>query len=154
MSGEKPTTAFVLMLLSGIILLLFAILALAIGALLRAEIPLEESMPLPTGMGFLTAFAIGTVMIIVGAIALLIGLLMIVAAFKIRSGEPGKVKTWSIIGIILSIVSLITVGGGFYLSFVLGLIGGILGLTWKPPEKPVAQEQTPLPPPVLSLIHI
>lgn len=148
MSGEKPTTAFVLMLLAGIILLLFAILALAIGALLRAEIPLEESMPLPTGMGFLTAFAIGTVMIIVGAIALLIGLLMIVAAFKIRSGEPGKVKTWSIIGIILSIVSLITVGGGFYLSFVLGLIGGILGLTWKPPEKPVAQEQTPLPPPV------
>lgn len=148
MTSERPRAAFVLMLLAGIILLLFAVLAIGVGALLGMSLPQEETVPFPTGMGFIAVFTLGIGMIIIGVIALIIGSLMVVAALKINSGEPGKVKTWSIIGIILSIVSLITVGGGFYPSFILGLIGGILGLTWKPPKKPVAQEQTALPPPV------
>ncbi|MEM4427768.1 MAG: DUF6114 domain-containing protein [Zestosphaera sp.] len=48
---------------------------------------------------------------------------------------PGRVKTGSILVLIFSILSLFTVGGGFFIGFILGLIGGILGLTWKPPVR-------------------
>ncbi|MEM2738969.1 MAG: DUF6114 domain-containing protein, partial [Candidatus Bathyarchaeia archaeon] len=58
------------------------------------------------------------------------------------SGEQGKVKTGSIIVLIFSILSLFVGGtGGFVIGFILGLVGSILGLTWKP------SEETPPPPP-------
>jgi formate-dependent nitrite reductase membrane component NrfD len=53
------------------------------------------------------------VMIVFGLIAFSIGLLMIIVALKDNSGEPDRVKTRSIVGIILSIISLVTVRGGF-----------------------------------------
>ena len=44
-------------------------------------------------------------MIVFGLIAFSIGLLMIIVELKDNSGEPDRVKTRSIAGIILSIIS-------------------------------------------------
>jgi flagellar basal body-associated protein FliL len=66
---------------------------------------------------------------------------MIVGDIQINKGEPGKVKTWSIIVLIISVIGLIT-GTGFFIGTLLGLIGGILGLIWKPPVTPSAQATT------------
>jgi len=55
-----------------------------------------------------------------------------------RKGEPGKVRTWSIIVLVVSVMGLIT-GAGFFIGAILGLVGGILGLTWKSPAQPATQ---------------
>lgn len=133
---------------SGILVLINSILELLIGLIIGPGLVPEESMPLPQGMGVLMVQFLKTVLIVLGAVGIVIGVLMIIAAVQINSGVPGKVKTWSIIGIILSVISILVAGGGFYVGFLLGLIGGILGLTWRPPgetAQPPPQPQAPPP---------
>lgn len=128
MSG-RPTAAFVLSLISGILVLLTALL-LFVAAGLLSSISGEFSGMLPY-----PAELISTWVTIIGVVGLVFGILILVGALMIYSGEPRKVRTGSILVLILSILSLFTTGGGFFIGFVLGLIGGILGLTWKPPAK-------------------
>jgi hypothetical protein len=78
---------------------------------------------------------IGSLITVIGVVGLIFGILILVGATMIYSGEPSKVRIGSILVLIFSILSLLTVGGGFLIGFILGLIGGILGLTWKPPAK-------------------
>lgn len=146
--GNKPTTAFALVLAAGILVLLNSIFELVVGLIIGRGFNPEEVMPFPQGMGALVVQFMKTILIILGAVGMVVGVLLIIAASQINSGVPGKVKTWSTIGIILSVISLLVAGGGFYVGFILGLIGGILGLTWKPPEvatQPSPQPQAPPP---------
>ncbi|MEM4717518.1 MAG: hypothetical protein QXE81_02005 [Desulfurococcaceae archaeon] len=127
--SEKPTAAFVLSLVGGIFVILGSILVLVAGGLIGELVPM-----------------VGGLFALAGGVGLIFGILIVVGAVMINSGEPGKVKKGSILVLILSILSLFLAGGGFFIGFILGLIGGILGLTWKPPEKP-APSTTTLPPP-------
>ncbi|MEM4562164.1 MAG: DUF6114 domain-containing protein [Desulfurococcaceae archaeon] len=116
---EKPTAAFVLSLIGGVLVILSSILVIVAGGLVGEILPV-----------------VGGVVATVGVVGLFLGVLMIVGATMINTGEPGKVKTGSILVLVFSILSLFISGGGFLIGFILGLIGGILGLTWKPPQKP------------------
>ncbi|MEM4155355.1 MAG: DUF6114 domain-containing protein [Archaeoglobaceae archaeon] len=75
---------------------------------------------------------IGGLLIGLGIVGLVFGVLVIVGALMINSGEKGRVTTGSIIVLVFSILSLFVVGGGFIIGFLLGLIGSIIGLAWKP----------------------
>lgn len=128
---EKPTAAFVLSLIAGVLILLGGIIGAIIGIIGGAVIGLIP------GFGWL-----GGLIAISGFLGLIFGVIVIVGAVMINSGNPDKVKSGSIIVLVFSILSLFTCGtGGFVIGFILGLVGGILGLTWKPPEK------APQPPP-------
>ncbi len=128
---EKPTAAFVLSLIAGILILLGGILGAIVGIIGGAMV---GAIP---GLGWL-----GGLIVALGLIGLIFGILVIVGAVMINSGERDKVKTGSIIVLIFSILSLFVGGtGGFVIGFILGLIGSILGLTWKP------SEEAPPPPP-------
>lgn len=124
--SEKPTAAFVLSLLGGIFImiagLIVAVATAIIGVLAWALIP---------GVGG----AIGGLVMALGALGLVFGILIIIGAVQINTGEPGRVRTWSVVVIVLSVLSLFVCGGGFVVGFILALIGGILGLTWSPPSK-------------------
>jgi len=124
--AEKPTAAFVLSLIGAIFILINSIIIAIAGAFIALFLP-----------------GIGAAIAIIG---LIIGIIALVGAIMINSTEPGKVKTGGIIVLIFSIISLI-IGGGFFIGFLLGLIGGILALTWKPPAKPVEVKETPPSPP-------
>jgi hypothetical protein len=65
-----------------------------------------------------------------GIVGIITGIIMIVSAVMVNTTDKSKIKTWSIIGLVFSIVSLLG-GGGVIIGFLLGLIGGILGLTYK-----------------------
>lgn len=121
--GEKPTAAFVLSLVGGIFILingiLLAVIAFIGGAILSL-IPM---------LGF-----IGGIVMIMGTVGLVLGILIVIGAIQINSGELNKVRTWSLVVLVLSIVSIF-IGGGFIIGFILSLVGGILGLMWKPEEK-------------------
>src|SRR5438552_13417977 len=69
---------------------------------------------------------------------------MVVGGFMLYS-KPTNAKMWGVIVLILSIISWVTALGGFFIGFLLGLIGGILALTFKPAMAPGA-----MPPPMMS----
>jgi len=108
---EKPTAAFVLSLIGGIIVLLVGLVAAAIGAAF-------------------TMF-IGGIGGIFGLIGALWGVLMIVGAFKLNS-DPNSHTTWGTLIIVFSFLSWFGAFGGAFIGFLLGLIGGILALTFNP----------------------
>jgi len=128
---EKPTAAFVLSLIGGILILLGGIVGAIIGIIGGAAISIIP------GFGWL-----GGLIVILGFLGLIFGIIVIIGAVMINSGEKDKVRTGSILVLIFSILSLFVGGtGGFVIGFILGLVGSILGLTWKPAEAP------PPPPP-------
>jgi uncharacterized membrane protein len=59
-----------------------------------------------------------------------LGIVVIVAAVMLYRNPPQK-TLWGVLVLVLSIVSIF-VGGGFLLGLILGVIGGILALIWKP----------------------
>ncbi len=82
-------------------------------------------------------FELGTVCWIIYVIWFIIwGVLMILSAQWVKTGDPEKVHKGAVLGLIASIL------GGLN---VISLIGAILAFTWKPPA-PITQP--PPPPPI------
>src|SRR3989442_13160277 len=77
-------------------------------------------------------------------VVVIMGLIMLVGGFMMYS-KPTSTKMWGVIVLILAIISWVTAIGGFFIGFLLGLIGGILALTFKPTMAPGA-----MPPPMMS----
>ncbi len=111
MAEDKPTAAFVLSLIGGIFVLLVGIFEAVVGAYFLAFLG-----------------AVGAVVLFLGVVW---GLLMIVGAVMMYV-KPEQHTVWGIIVVVFSIVSWYPTLGGFFIGFILGLIGGILGLTFKP----------------------
>jgi len=129
--GDKPTAAMVLSLIGGIFVIIGGAFIAFIGSLI-GSLNVAGS-----GSASSTALALG----IVGVI---MGLIMVVGAFMMYS-KPTSAKMWGVIVLILSIISWVTAAGGLFIGFLLGLIGGILALTFKPAMAPGA-----MPPPMMS----
>jgi hypothetical protein len=136
MAEEKPTAAFVLSLIGGIFILLHAIAVLIFVGVIGSAFSVVPIF----GM-------IGGLLMIFGIVGLIFAILVIIGAVMINSGDPQRVRTGGILVLIFSILSLFTAGGGFFIGFILGLVGGILALVWKPSKAPVTQEATAPPPP-------
>jgi hypothetical protein len=118
---NKPTAAYVLSLLGGIIGLLAAIALIAIGAL--AYIALGAYTDYYSGYDVYGALGWGwTIYIGFGAWMLITSILIIVFAGKLKS-HPMEHSKW---GALILVFSIIGVGG------LLGFIGGILALVYKP----------------------
>jgi hypothetical protein len=73
------------------------------------------------------------------------GLIMIVGAFMMYS-KPTSAKMWGIIVLILSILSWVTAVGGIVIGFLLGLIGGILAMVFKPSAAGATPPPAPMSP--------
>jgi len=126
---EKPTAAFVLSLIAAILILVnglwVAVVFSTIGGI-AFMLPGFESL--------------GGLFLIIAVVAIILGILTLIGAVMMNTTNKDKVRTGSILVLIFSIISLIG-GGGFFIGFILCLVGSILGLTWKPTSV------TPPPPP-------
>ncbi len=122
--ASKPTAAFVLLLIGGIIVL-------GGGGTLLASGLAVNSIASSSGITGVSLFggAVGTIGIALGALGVICGLLMLVSGIMAYT-KTSAIKTWGIIGLVFSIISLGS-GGGFILGFILGLVGGILALVYK-----------------------
>ena len=129
--AEKPTAAFALSLIGGIFILLGGLVYVALGSAVGS-----------LGFGFG-----GSVIAGLGAFGLICGILIILGAVWINSGEKDKVRNGAILVLIFSILSWLGGAGGFFIGFLLGLIGAILGLTWNPPTTTTTQIPAPPAPP-------
>ena len=119
MTEEKaPTAAFVLSLIGGIIVLIAGIVVAAVGAVLT--------------------FFLGGIGGVFGLLGVLWGILTIVSAAMLHA-RPAQHQTWGALIVVFSLLSWFGSFGGAVVGFVLGLIGGILGIVWHPAGSPPAQ---------------
>ena len=117
-SSEKPTTAFTLSLIAGLLFLINGVVLGAVASLVPFIVPPEE---LPIIIAFLTPLMI---------LGIVWGIIVIIAAV-ILYRNPAQKTMWGVIILVLSIMSIF-ISGGFIIGLILGIIGGILALGWKP----------------------
>ena len=127
--AEKPTTAYILSLIGGIFILIGGLVIAAVGSI------------------FVFLPVAGAAIIGIGVFGIICALLVILGAFWINSGEKDKVRNGAILVLIFSILSWFGGAGGFFIGFLLGLIGAILGLTWNPPTMTATAPPAPPAPP-------
>jgi hypothetical protein len=110
--SEKPTTAFILSLIGGILVLLGGLIWAAVGTLLAFFF---------AGLGFLLwAFLIFGIIIIIGVVMI--------------NSNPSSAHSWGVVILILGVLSLFGVVKA--LGGILAIIDGAFALTWKPkPEQ-------------------
>jgi hypothetical protein len=114
--GEKPTTAFIVTLIGGILWLLLGV------ALAAKMMVLVSGMDPNTNLMF-------------GAYFIIFALLTILGAVMMYS-KPSSAHTWGIIIVVLSII------GGVN---IITLIGGSMAMRWKPREAPMPPPPPPPP---------
>jgi hypothetical protein len=129
--GNKPTAAMVLSLIGGLFVIFGGITLAFAGSLIGS-------------LNLTGAASASTTVLALGVVGVIMGLVMVVGAFMMYS-KPSSVKMWGVIVLIFAIISWVTAIGGFFIGFLLGLIGGILALTFKPTMAPGA-----MPPPMMS----
>lgn len=132
--AEKPTAAFVLSLIGGIFILLGGALIAALAATFGGLFNL-------VGLG---DFGLGVALL--GSLGLVFGLIIIIGGVMMYM-KPQQHVMWGAIVLILSIVSFPFSIGGFFIGFILALIGGILGLVFKPSQPMAAPYAPPMAPP-------
>ena len=124
MPGERPTAAFILAFIGGMIILVTGVLVgvifLVVGTYLGGPL-------------FLSIFS--------GLLSILIGVPIIIGAVMLYV-NPKNHAAWGVVVIVFSLASYMTGSlGGFVIGLLLGLIGGILGLAWHPspisPQSPI-----------------
>lgn len=127
--AEKPTAAFVLSLIGGILILLSAIFVMAVMSAIGSFMIIGGSADL---------------LLIYGAVGLIFAIIVLVGAVMLWM-KPQQHVAWGVIVLLFSLFSIISLGG-FFIGLILGLIGGILGIVWKPPA-PMAGMAPPMMPP-------
>jgi len=71
---------------------------------------------------------------VIGVFGLIFGAVVIIGAVMLNK-KPAEHSTWGTVIVVFSVLSIFgSAMGGFGVGLILGLIGGILGITWKPPE--------------------
>jgi hypothetical protein len=121
--SEKPTKAFTLSLIAGILIL-------SNTALLGVAARWFPGM-IPTLPG--SSANDTTLLYRLTAVGLIFGVLVLLGAILLRIKSVNK-KVWGIMILVFSIPSVVT-GGGFIIGFILGIIGGALALSRKPNGK-------------------
>lgn len=131
MVEEKPSTAFMISLVGGILILLGSMaMALMVNmgvwwmGISGGRFMMMGSFSLTSGIMYaLIAF---------GAIC---GVAILIASFMLNA-RPRETATWGAVILIFSILSFMGMGG-FFLGAVLGIVGGALALGWPVPGQDV-----------------
>ena len=112
---EKLRIAFILSLIGGIIVLLVGgdrlIDLIRLGSYGGPDIGFDAALDLSFG--------------------LICGLLVVVGAIMLVK-KPQRHKIWGAMVLVFSLLSIIGTAGGIFIGLLLGLVGGILGIIWKP----------------------
>jgi len=142
--NEKPTVAFILSLIGGIFILLGGGTMSMIGSFgyggyggmmggyggyggYGGMMGRYWSGP---GFGMMGGYGFGGIFGIVGV---LFGIVVIVSALMLYN-HPADHSKWGILILAFSVLSIFgSAMAGFGVGLILGVIGGVLALTWKPP---------------------
>jgi hypothetical protein len=125
-----PTTASIISLIGGIIITLGGVLFVAVSAFILpslnyGNLVIPQNLPASAIPGLVSGF-VG----MIGIFGLVSGAIVLVSSVMLLTGK-GQPRTWSVLILVFSILSLFGLGG-FLVGAVLGIVGGALALRWKP----------------------
>jgi Family of unknown function (DUF6114) len=137
---ERPTAAFVLSLISGLLIILGGGMMSRFGYWLWSGYPggyggwgygmMGPGMMGYPGFGMMGWMGFG----FFGILGVVFGAIIIISAIMLNR-NPREHATWGTLIVIFSVISIFGGAmGGFGIGLVLGLIGGVLAITWKPTE--------------------
>jgi hypothetical protein len=137
---ERPTTASVLSLISGVLIILGGGMMSLFSYWLWGGYPggyggWGYGMMGPGMMGYPGYGMMGwTGFGFFGILGVIFGAIIIISAIMLNR-SPREHATWGTLIVIFSVISIFGGAmGGFGIGLVLGLIGGVLAITWKPTE--------------------
>jgi len=120
---EKPIAGFVLSLLASIFIILNALIYAFLTTIFTIY---EQVRHIIGGRPIeITIFLPNFIIIVLTIIGLICGIIVLIGTYMLYKGEKSLVG--GILVIIGSVISL-AIGGGFFIGFLLGIIGGALGL--------------------------
>jgi len=125
---EKPTAAIALSITAGVLIILYGIFILSTTPLMEK---FQKEMEKETGEDLPFEF-IGKLLLIFSIVGIIFGAIVILGGIMIYN-RPSQSRMWGIVVIIFSILSIFG-GGGFLVGMVLGIIGGMLAITWSKPK--------------------
>ena len=137
---ERPTVAFVLSLIGGIFILLgggmMSILGYGFWGMMGGCCGRGGMMGPGFGMmgypahGMMGGLGFG----LFGVLGLIFGAIVIISSIMLNS-KPHEHATWGTLIVLFSVLSIFGGAmGGFGIGLILGLIGGVLAITWKPTQ--------------------
>jgi len=131
--AKKPTTAIALSITAGVLIILYGVFILATTSFMKK---FQEEMENVSGEEFPLEFFefMGNLLLVFSIVGIIFGILVVLGGIMIYT-KPHQSKMWGVAVIIFSILSIFG-GGGFIVGMVLGIVGGILAITWsgKPSE--------------------
>ena len=127
---DYPKSAGIISLVGGIIILIGGTLFLAAAIFILPHFNFGN-VTVPQGLNAtdLPALVSGIVGLM-GAFGLICGFIVLISAVMLLA-KVGQRRTWGILILVLSILSFVGLGG-FVIGAILGIMGGILTLRWKP----------------------
>ncbi|MEM3638337.1 MAG: DUF6114 domain-containing protein [Conexivisphaerales archaeon] len=130
-SEEKPTAAFILLLLSGVFIMLgSAILAFFMYPFMMGNYYYYGWMGGMMGRWYGYPNVVPAVFYWVSISGLVLGLIVLVAALMVNA-NPSRSTQWGIIALVASALSLLAMGG-FFIGAILGIIGAALAIAYRP----------------------
>jgi hypothetical protein len=130
---EWPTAAFVLSLIGGLFIILGGGVMTIMGSFIGSfRYGMMDGYRRWGGMmspGFgMMSFAFSAL----GIFGLIFGVIVMVSVILLNR-RPAQHSTWGTLIVIFSVLSIFgSAMGGFGVGLILGLIGGVLAITWKP----------------------
>ena len=128
-SQETPLTAFILSLIGGAFILasgfVMSLWSLYGGPWFNG---MMGGMAMMGGFGFPSNLMVGFELV-----GLISGALVVIGAIMMRV-HPTEHVAWGVIVLVFSITSFLGMGG-FMIGALLGIAGGALALSWRPPAK-------------------
>ena len=129
---EYPNIPSILTLVGGALIVLVDLFLLTVAVALLPHFNYTNFTP-PRGYtgnpGDLAAAFVGAI----AAFGLACGIIVTISAILLRL-KPSQRQTWGILALVFSILSFFGFGG-FIVGAVLGIVGAIMTLRWKPPQR-------------------
>ena len=122
------TSAMVLLILGGLLVFASGIAALLVGSFVN-HIPQNLTINGTNGTRIYVKGVVGKVGLlgeVAGTLGIISGIIMMACAVMLYR-KPQKAELFGVIGLIFTIISLSS-SGGFFIGFVLGLVGSIMGI--------------------------
>lgn len=127
---EYPNIPSILALVGGALIVLVDILLLAVSVTILPHLNYTSNFQAPHGYtGSPGSLATGFVAAI-ASFGLICGIIVTMSSVLLRL-KPAQRQTWGVLVLVFSILGFFGLGG-FIVGSILGIVGGILALQWKP----------------------
>ena len=131
MRSSYPKSASILALAGGMIIILGGVIFIGVSAFVIPHLDLNNvTVPQGIDRAGLQGLISG-VLAVMGTFGLVCGAVVLTSAAMLLA-TVGQRRTWGILILVFSVLSLVGLGG-FIIGAIMGMIGGILILRWKPP---------------------